>query len=109
MKKFIALAFFLAGLAGHAQKIDKPTVVETSCGSCNFGMKSKGCELAVKIDGKAYLVDGAKLHDFGDAHAKDGMCEVVRKAQITGEVVEGRFKAKTFKLLPSDSKEPKID
>lgn len=107
MNKFIALAFFLMGLSVNAQEITKPTVVDAACGTCKFGLKGKGCELAVKIDGKSYFVDGTKLHEHGDMDAKDGMCESVRKAEVTGSVVNGRFKAKTFKLLPADDKKKK--
>jgi hypothetical protein len=38
---------------------------------CQFGMEGHGCELAVRIDGKPYFVDGTDLH-HGDAHANDG-------------------------------------
>jgi hypothetical protein len=34
-------------------------------------MEGHGCELAVRIDGKPYFVDGTDLH-HGDAHANDG-------------------------------------
>ena len=80
---------------------EKTQVAEASCGQCNFGMKSKsGCDLAIKIDGKPYFVDGTKLDDHGDAHAHDGFCSVVRKAEVSGEIVGDRYKATTFKLLP---------
>jgi hypothetical protein len=37
-----------------------------------FGMEGHGCELAVRIDGKSYFVDGSSIDSHGDAHAKDG-------------------------------------
>ena len=77
-------------------------IVEAGCGMCMFGMEGTGCKLAVMIDGEAYLVDGADLHDQGDAHAHNGMCNVVRKAEVEGEVVKGRFKASSFALLPDE-------
>lgn len=83
----------------------KPQIVEVSCGQCKFAMTSKkGCDLAVRIDGNAYFVDGAKLDDFGDAHAEDGFCNTVRKAEVTGEVKNNRFVATSFKLLPLEDK-----
>ena len=103
MKNTFAIALFLLALGANAQdkKITKPQVVEASCGQCNFGMKEKkGCDLAVKIDGKPYFVDGTSLDEHGDAHAKDGFCSVVRKAEVTGEVKNDRFVASSFKLLP---------
>lgn len=102
MKNIIAIAFLFLALGANAQdkKITKPEVVEASCGQCNFGMKGKGCSLAVKIDGKPYFVDGTKIDDHGDSHGKDGFCSVVRKAEVTGEVKNDRFVASSFTLLP---------
>lgn len=81
-----------------AQKIEKKAV-EVACGECMFKMPGKGCDLAIKIDGATYFVDGRKIDDFGDAHADDGFCNAVRKAVATGEVVDGRFKAKSIQLV----------
>ena len=78
----------------------KSQIVEVSCGECQFGLKGKSCDLAVRIDGKAYFVDGTKIDDHGDAHAKDGFCETIRKAEVTGTIANNRFKVNTFKLLP---------
>lgn len=78
----------------------KTMVVEASCGECQFGLKGKSCDLAIRIDGKAYFVDGAKIDDYGDAHAKEGFCEAISKAEVQGEIIGSRFKATYFKLLP---------
>jgi hypothetical protein len=78
--------------------------VETACGECKLGLKGKSCDLAVRIDGKSYFVDGFKIDDFGDAHATDGFCNAVRKAEVQGSIVDGRFKATYFKLLPEEHK-----
>ena len=89
--------------AADAQKIDPLAImeVEASCGQCNFGLTSeKGCDLAIKLNGKAYWVDGTDIHSHGDAHGKGGFCTTVRKAEIAGEIVDGRFKATHFVLLP---------
>ena len=75
-------------------------VVEAACGQCQFRMTEKsGCDLAVKIDGKSYFVDGTTIHDHGDAHADDGFCEAIRQANVKGEIIDGRFKAETFTLV----------
>lgn len=79
------------------QQINKKTV-EIACGECMFKMPGKGCDLAVRIDGIAYFVDGRKIDDFGDAHADDGFCNAIRKAVVTGEIVDKRFKAKSIQL-----------
>jgi hypothetical protein len=76
-------------------------VVEASCGECQFKMEGSGCDLAVRIDGKSYFVDGAKLDDHGDAHSQQGMCNAIRKARVTGEIKDGRFVASAFELLPA--------
>ena len=75
-------------------------VVEAACGQCQFSMTEKsGCDLAVRIDGKSYFVDGTSIHDHGDAHADDGFCEAIRQANVKGEIVDGRFKAESFTLV----------
>lgn len=78
----------------------KPVLlVEAACGECQFKLPGKGCDLAVRIDGKAWFVNGTSIDDHGDAHAKDGFCEAVRKAEVQGEMVNGRFQASYFKLV----------
>jgi len=79
----------------------KIQVVEASCGQCNFSLKDKrGCDLAVRFDGKAYFVEGTKIDEHGDAHAEDGFCEKIRKAEVQGEIKDNKFKVTYFKLLP---------
>lgn len=75
-------------------------VVQAACGQCQLGLPGKSCDLAVRFDGKSYFVDGTTIDSHGDAHAKDGFCNSVRKAQVQGEVVNNRFKASYFKLVP---------
>lgn len=109
MKKFIYTLFIaVSGFVAQAQttpKTDpgkevKNQSVEISCGECNFKLEGKSCDLAVRIDGKAYFVDGKKIDDFGDAHGKFGFCNAVRTADVTGVIINNRFKAKEIKLQP---------
>jgi Family of unknown function (DUF6370) len=86
-------------IAPVPDSIKKIQVVATACGECQFKLKGKGCNLAVRINGKAYFVDGTNIDDYGDAHAADGFCNAIRKAEVQGELVDGRFKATYFKLL----------
>lgn len=112
MKYFFSLILIIAAaVSSSAQtksKESKPDpnkktqIVETSCGECQFGMEGKSCDLAVRIDGKSYFVDGTTIDQHGDAHAKDGFCKAVRKAEVQGEIVNNRFKATYFKLLPKE-------
>ncbi|MEG1229877.1 MAG: DUF6370 family protein, partial [Flavobacterium sp.] len=89
MKNALFALFLFIGITAQAQdkKTDeKPLIVETACGECQFGMEGKSCDLAVRIDGKTYFVDGTTIDEHGDAHAKDGFCNAVRKAKVTGKV-----------------------
>ena len=81
--------------------LSQPTVVDFACGECLFHMKGDGCDLAVRVDGHAYYVEGVDESKLGDAHAKDGICSVVRKARVTGAVKDGRFVATSFEVLPA--------
>lgn len=85
-------------------KTDQMLIAEASCGQCQFKMEGKGCNLAVRIKGKSYFVDGTKIDDHGDAHAKYGFCQKIRKAEIKGTLVSNRFVATYFKLLPEPIK-----
>ena len=119
MKKgLFFLAFALIGLIGSAQKSDpkvstpdpnkKIQIVEAACGECQFKLAGKSCDLAVRIDGKSYFVDGTSIDSHGDAHAKNGFCNAVRKEEVQGEIVNNRFKVTYFKLLKEEKKDDKI-
>ena len=82
----------------------KIQIVETACGECQFKLTGKGCDLAVRIDGKSYFVDGTDIDSHGDAHAKDGFCNAVRKAEVQGEIVNDRYRVTYFKLIKSPEK-----
>ena len=75
-------------------------VVEASCGTCQFGMVGDTCALAIRMDGEAMWVDGSGIDDHGDAHGADGLCNAIRAARVQGEVIDGRFRATSFSLLP---------
>lgn len=107
MKYLLAILCFVFALQVSAQKpINrikvKSQVAEVSCGQCNFKLEGKGCALAVRINCVAYFVDGANIDDFGDAHASDGFCKSIRKAEVKGTIIDHRFKASHFKLLSAD-------
>ncbi len=104
---FLFLALFdvpaKAQLRTTPDSTKKLRIVETACGECQFHLAGKGCDLAIRIGGKAYFVDGTKIDDHGDAHAKDGFCNAVRKAEVQGELVNNRFKATYFRLVDTAS------
>ena len=82
-----------------ADTTQKTMIVETACGQCQFKLPGKSCDLAVRINSKAYFVDGTSIDEHGDAHAKDGFCNAIRKAEVQGEVVNDRFKVSYYKLV----------
>jgi len=111
----IVIVVFTVSCGHHAQKHEEEKVttitmeqlaegviVEAACGECMFKLPGNGCDLAVRVNGKAYFVDGVDMDTHGDAHAKDGMCSVVREAKVKGQIIDGRFKAETFELLAHD-------
>jgi hypothetical protein len=55
--------------------------------------------LAVRIDGQAYLVEGSDIDDHGDAHGPDGLCNVMRYADVTGKLINGKLKVPRFRLV----------
>ena len=99
MKNVFVLVFF--GILACSTPKQKEQIVEASCGQCQFGLKSKmGCDLAIKIDNKAYFVEGAHIDDYGDAHDENiGFCNVVRKAKVTGTIENNTFKATSFEVI----------
>jgi hypothetical protein len=90
--------------AGVVDSTKAIQTVEASCGQCQFKMKATGCDLAVRIKGNSYFVEGVKIDELGDAHADDGFCNAIRKAEVQGVVKKGKFQATYFKLLPADKK-----
>ena len=72
--------------------------VHASCGMCNFGAESNDCSLFIKIGENSYPVSGTSIDDHGDSHAKDGFCNAIRTANVSGVIKEGVFHAESFEL-----------
>ena len=55
---------------GAAKSISpgREIIAEAACGQCQLGLAGDSCDLAVRIAGKAYFVDGTGIDDHGDAH-----------------------------------------
>lgn len=116
---FFAVVFILVSFTGFAQQRESKTArpdssqklheVEAACGQCQLGLKGKGCSLAIRLNDKAYFVDGTGIDDHGDAHADDGFCNKIRKAKVQGKVVNGRFRASYFALLSGEEKKGKTN
>ena len=78
-------------------------LVEASCGQCQFGADGNGCDLAIRIGEDVYFVDGTGIDDHGDAHGRNGFCNAIRMADVTGTIEDGRFVASGFVLRPIES------
>lgn len=107
MKKIITSIFLFSVVIASAQdkkEQSKTQLVEAACGQCQFKMEGHSCDLAVRIDGKSYFVDGTSIDSHGDAHASDGFCAAIRKAAVVGELKDNRFVVSEFKLLPEEKK-----
>ena len=104
---FLATFFFIIAASAQNKNLNihkadpsKPIqVVEAACGECQYKMPGKSCDLAVRINGQSYFVDGTSIDDHGDAHAKEGFCNASRKAEVQGEIKDNRFVATYFKLV----------
>jgi len=100
---FTASAQSPVGRINKAQKLD---TLEVACGMCQFEMKGEDCALAVRINDKPYYVEGTHIDSHGDAHAKDGFCNMVRKAEVQGTLTGDKYKVSYFRLLPADATAP---
>jgi hypothetical protein len=110
---FILLCILGLTFAASAQSAKPKTVVpdpsrkietlEAACGMCQMGLKGEDCALAVRVNGKAYYVDGTNIDSHGDAHAKDGFCNMIRKAEVQGALEGDKYKVTYFKLLPAST------
>jgi hypothetical protein len=115
MKRILILAAcFITGIASAQNNVSVPDstkkikIVEASCGECQFKMEGKGCHLAVRIKGKSYFVEGTTIDEHGDAHAADGFCEAVKKAEVQGKVINNRFRVTYFRIVhPAKEEKPK--
>lgn len=100
------LALMLASCATRPATFTllQPTVVEAACGECKFGLKGDDCDLAIRVNGHSYFVEGVNPDFLGNAHATNGICETIRQALVTGAVKEGRFVATSFERLPAGAR-----
>ena len=96
----IALIGFVSLITG-CRSTQRATPI--GCATCVFDMKDvTGCKLAVKVEGKPYLVTGSGIDDHGDAHAPDGLCNKERQARVEGKVEDDRYVAKRIEVLSED-------
>ncbi|MBC8312415.1 MAG: hypothetical protein H8E72_08910 [Candidatus Marinimicrobia bacterium] len=69
---------------------------------CNFAYKGgKGCSLTIKVGDKVYPVEGNNIHDHGDPHSTEGMCNTIRVAYVSGKVINNNFYSDSFTLIES--------
>ena len=107
MKKVFLLLITVSLLtqALQAQKKIKQKIVEASCAQCKFQVKEpQGCDLAIRVKGKIYFVEGTNLDAHGDAHEEDGFCNAIRQAKVTGTIKGNRIQVSQFNLQPVATK-----
>ncbi len=72
-----------------------------ACARCVLGMEGvPDCRLAVQMGNRRYLVQGSGIDDHGDAHAKEGLCNVARRAVVRGAVAGDRIVIDEMRILP---------
>lgn len=102
LKHWILSLGLVTLVGGCAGETGEPPVVEAACGQCQFDLPGEGCDLAVRIGGDAYFVQGTSIDEHGDAHAQDGFCNAIRSARVEGRIEADVFVATSFALLSND-------
>lgn len=97
---FLAITLIMMSCASVKETSKISQVANVSCGICNFKMTGEECDLAVEIDGKYYYTVGSGIDEHGDSHASDGFCNVIRKANVVGEIKHGVFYIESLQVLP---------
>jgi hypothetical protein len=99
--KMMEIAFRRTAGSGDAHASASPGMIsdkkaEAGCGLCSYHMPgAQSCVLAVKIDGKPYLVtQGANLVNVHQFCGTKGP----KPAVVTGTIVDGKFQAKEIEL-----------
>lgn len=93
-------------MTGCADESDSVTItdreVTVACGRCVFAMEEAkvGCPWAVELDGKRYIIQGEVPQDHVN-HAPDGICNMPRRAIVSGRVRGDRFISTKLELKPA--------
>ena len=100
----VAAAMLLAlGACGSSGTEITDRTVDVGCAMCQLEMdEAESCFWAARFDGKTVTVRGDALPADHDAHAPDGMCNVMRRAVVSGTLYPTHFLATKFELLPAD-------
>lgn len=105
-KTFKLIALLSMGLllgCGEKQPKVKPIAlqeVDAACGLCHFGLSASACQLAVKVDGGAYFVEGVEEIPHEEMHKEGGICMTIRRAKVSGRIDRDKFVALSYELLP---------
>jgi hypothetical protein len=68
--------------------------VEAGCAGCTYKMAgAEGCQLAIKVAGKPYIVTGVDV----SAH-DEGLCEKTKQASIAGAIEDGQAVLTKFEI-----------
>jgi len=100
----MAIAVACSGCEPGGEEVADRTL-EVGCGTCQLGQTSHpGCWWAAKVDGRVVPVRGDALPSDRehDGHAPDGMCNMTRRAVVSGRLYESHLAVTQFDLLPVD-------
>jgi len=109
MKVFGLLLFLFAVASCATSKMkskDIDQIVEASCGICQLSMAGDECQLAIRVDGKDFYVEGTGIDDHGNPHGEDGFCNAIRNAHVKATYKQGIYLVTSFELVPKDSLVP---
>lgn len=79
--------------------------LEVGCGTCQLGQTTHpGCWWAAKIDGEVVPMRGEAIPSDAehDGHAPDGMCNMMRRAVVSGRLHESHLAVTKLELAPVD-------
>lgn len=101
----VGLLVWVVACDGTAVRTLDDETVTVACGSCVFEMPEvEGCPWAAEVDGRYVLVQGkVPGPETHDGHAPDGMCNMARKATVSGELRKDALVVSKMELLPAES------
>ena len=75
--------------------------VIASCNKCNLGKSTdKKCSMGIRVNDKVYAVEGDS-HNKKESHKRDGICNALRVAYVSGKIKGNKFQANDFALINS--------
>ena len=99
----VVLLLSSSGCGGEPGVRIEDRELTVGCGACIFAMPGvTACPWAAEIDDKHYLMKGA-LDANHNSHMADGICNMPRRARITGELRDGLLYVSKMTLLAAEN------